>query len=242
MSRDPEEHLKSSLKYYYLHRDKIRERRRKRYAEDHKQARAVMDPLLAARMAAMRSVPRRSLQHSWARNLLEEMDTSLGAEGMSHHSRKTLRWAFRLILAHAEKNGLAHTRDLIPAWLTGFPPQTKDPRKEPIYRANFGRMLLRLGLWSNEDYDLFEQNLEHSFKRSRTGDRPLPRPKGAPGRKVYFSPEELCHLAFVLAYRCGLSVGEIQGLRVEGIGPDGVRTSPNLGSHRPVSTISRLIR
>jgi hypothetical protein len=231
MARDPEKHRQNVLRSYYRHHEENKKRRRESYAARHEKERAEMDPRLASRMEAMRAVPRRVLQQSWTQDLFEKMEASIVGDGGSRDARKTLRWAFRLILSHAEKSGLVQAADLTPAWMAGFPRQTKDNRKEPIYRANFARMLLRLGFWSPEDYKLFKQNLKQSFKRLRRRNVQLQQyPKRAHDLKPSPSPpDELCRLAYFLAYRCGLSLAEMQQLRVGGVEEDGIRCSPNPG-------------
>lgn len=234
--RNPEKHRKNNLKYYHAHRKVINDRRQQRYAADHEKDRLEMDPRLASRMNALRATPRRVLQQSWTRTLFAKMTDLIAENASSSDARKTLRWAFRLILTRAEKDGLAHERNITPPWLAGFPQQTRSSRKERVYRSNFGRMLLRLGIWSEEEHHLLVQNLAASFKRPRNASRrahvrmPAPSPPG-----------ELCRLVQELAYRCGLSTGEMRDLRVTHIQADGLRIPPPQKPSRLIPKLGRQI-
>jgi hypothetical protein len=221
MARDPVKHCQNNLRYYYAHHEEIKARRRKSYADRHEQARAEMDPLLATRMSALRATPRRELQQRWTKALFEEMNIAIKENFSSRHARKTLRWAFRIILTRAEKDDLKERSDLTPAWLAGFPLQSNDPRKERIYRTNFGRMLLRFGLWSDEQFQLLRQVLKLSFKKrdSRTQRSAASQPYISP-------PRELRSLVRALVYRCGLSPDQIRGLRITHVQAGGLQIPP----------------
>src|SRR5229473_3363703 len=125
MARDPKKHRQNVMRWYYRHHEVNKKRRRERYAASHAKERAEMDPLLASRMGAMRAVPRRVLQEAWTGDLFRKMDAIIASDGCSRDVRKTLRWASRLILSHAEKTGLRQAGELIPPWMAGFPRQTK---------------------------------------------------------------------------------------------------------------------
>lgn len=228
---DPEKHRAIARQSYHAHRSEINKRRKERRDLLRSTLGITPEPNAASRMAALRATPRRHLQQSWTQDLFVRIDSIIAADARSDHARKTWRWAVRLILTHAEKNGLAQHRDITPAWLAGFPPLTQDLRKEPIYRANFGRVLVRLGLWTQQDHELLVQNLA-VFKRRRNhgrhsrGRRPAPSP-----------PQELCRLVKELAYRCGLSAAEMQELRVTHIQSNGLQIPPKTEA----SKLARLV-
>ena len=233
-ARDPEKHRAIARKSYHAHRLEINKRRKQRRDLRRAAQGITPDPLAAARMAVLRAARRRVLQQEWTRDLCGRMGAIIAENATSRHTRKSLYWAVRLILTRAEKDGLAQERDITPAWLAGFPRQTKDLRKEPIYRANFGRMLLRLGLWSQKDYQLFRQNSEASFGRWKNRGGHLHGPKATHGAKPTPSPPvELCRLVQELAYRCGLSTGEMRELCVTYIQADGLRIPPKPQSEKP---------
>src|SRR6202049_2022996 len=204
-ARDPEKHRAISRKSYHAHRSEINKRRTERYHLERAAKGIIVDSGTASRMGAMREAPRHVLEQLWTNNLFVKINAIIAENVGSRHTRKNLRCAVRVILTRAEKDGLAEEREITPAWLAGFPRQTKDRRKEPIYRANFARMLLRLHLWSQEDYTLFRQNAEVSFGRWKNHIRRLdaPKPKPAPA-----PPDELCQLVRELADRCGLSTAQ----------------------------------
>jgi hypothetical protein len=225
-ARDPKKHRAISLKSYRANRSEISQRRKERYHLQLAAKGIVVDPAVASRMSAMREAPRRVLQQSWTNNLFERMSPIIAENAGSPHTRKTLRWAFRLILTRAEKDGLAEEHQITPAWLAGIPWQTKDRLKEPIYRANFGRVLMRLELWSEKDLQLFRMNLAASKRRVNPDRRPH-RPKAASA-----PPTELCQLVRELAGGCGLSTGEMRELRVMHIQANGLRIPPTPNSEQ----------
>jgi len=157
--------------------------------------------------------PRRIFQEAWTANLFARM-ADVMAENASSGTIAKWRWAVRLILTHAEKNGLMRARDITPAWLAAFSPQIQDLRCDRLNRSHLARLLLRLGLWSQKEYQLFKQNLIVSGARLENRDQRLRVPKRP--------PDAICHLVWELAYRCGLSLREITNLRVTDIQPDGV--------------------
>jgi hypothetical protein len=223
--RDPEKHRASSKKSYHANRSAISQRRKERRDRERAAKGIVVDPADASRMGAMREAPRHVLQQPWTQNLFAKIDSIIAKNIDSRHTRKNLRCAFRLILTRAEKDRLTEESEITPAWLA-FPRQTKDRRKEPMYRASFARMLVRLDLWSQEDYALFQQNAQRSFgNHIRHLDAPKPKPAPAP-------PVELCQLVREMAYRCGLSMAQMQELRVAYIEADGLRIPPTPKSEK----------
>jgi hypothetical protein len=232
---NPEKHRAIARKSYHAHRLEIKKRRKERRDLLLAAQGVSPEPRTASRMAVLRATPRRVLQQSWTQDLFARMDAIIAEDVGSGHVRKTLRWAVRLILVHAEKDGLTQAHDITPAWVAGFPRQTKDRRKEPIYRGNCGRMLLRLGLWSEDEYQLLRDNLTASKRRGNPSP-PAHGHKAAPS-----PPDELCQLVRELVCRCGLSTKEMRELRVVHIKAGGLwmpksvepnRVIPNLG--RPI--------
>src|SRR5438445_7721860 len=242
-ARDREKHRAIARKSYHANREDIKKRRKERYRLERAAKGIKVDPRTASRMAVMREAPRRVLQQSWTQNLFASMGAMIAEDASGRHARKTLRWAVRLILTDAEKSRLAQDRDITPAWLAGFPPQTADLRKEAIYRANFGRMLLRLKIWSQEDHQLLGQNLKvsftqwgnrrhHSNAKQAHGTKPVPCP-----------PDELRQLVRELAYRCGLTTAEMREVRVSDIQAHGLRIPAKPKPEKPslVPKLGRLI-
>jgi len=233
--RDPEKHRANSKKSYHAHHSEISQRRKKRYADERAAKGIVVDPAVASRMGKMREAPRRVLQQAWTNNLFARMAAILAENAGSRDTQKSLRWAFRLILTCAERDRLTEESEVTPAWLA-FARQTKDRRKEPIYRASFARMLVRLDLWSQEDYTLFRQNAQRSFgNHIRRLDAPKPKPAPAP-------PVELCQLVRELACRCGLSTAQMRELRVAYIEADGLRIPPTPSPEKPSRLVPKLGR
>lgn len=235
-ARDPEKHRANSRKSYHAHRSEINQRRKQRHHLERAAKGIVVDPAVASQMRDMREAPKHDLQQLWTQNLFAKMKAIIAENVKSHHTSKSLRSAFRLILTRAEKDGLAEKHEITPAWLASVPWQTKDRRKEPIYRGNFGRVLLSLEFWSEEDYQLFRKNLAAS-KRVVTPGRHVHSSKPAPA-----PPVELCQLVRELAHRCGLSRREMQELRVTHIQADGLRIPPKPSSEKPSRLVPKLGR
>jgi hypothetical protein len=124
------------------------------------------------------------------------MDAIIAEDFGSGHVRKTLRWAVRLILVRAEKDGLTQEHDITPAWLAGFPPsRLRTCGRNPYIEAIVVACCCRLGVWSEDEYQLLRDNLTAS---KRWGNPSLP----AHGHKAAPSPPaELCQLVRELVCR-----------------------------------------
>lgn len=163
--------------------------------------------------------PRRELKQLWTADLYNRLWQHIG-ENASSGSKASWRYSVKSMLICAEQVQLPGERDLTPAWLGGFRRQKISLKRERDDRNIFGRLLVKLGVWSENDYELFVQVLENSLSRwqaARQSATPFKyrRPSSNP-------PPELCGLVSALALQCGLSIGEMQGLRVRDVNVDGL--------------------
>ncbi|MGH9545331.1 MAG: hypothetical protein ACRD23_08955 [Terriglobales bacterium] len=175
----------------------------------------------------LRAALRRVLQQTWTRTLFERMGSIITENASSVQARRNRRCGVRRILSRAETE-LTGILQIKPAWLAGFPQQTKNWRNERTDRARFGQLLVQLGLWSEDDHRLLQKNLGVTPQSPSTARRlalPLPR------KSASSPPGELCQLVSELAYHGGLALREIQRLRVTDIQLDGLQIRP-APSHR----------
>jgi hypothetical protein len=164
----------------------------------------------------LRPWPRKNvLQQPWTIKLLNRMDQHMRENASSGRMRREWRYRIRRILVHAENAGLTDERQITPAWLASIPPQSTNARINREGRTLFGRIFVKLAIWSSERYVLLGENL--AVNDATRADKQTATRESSPN-----PPKGLCELVFKLAQRCGLATGEIQALRVSNIHPFGL--------------------
>src|SRR5437773_2193619 len=185
------------------------------------------------RGSVLRALPRRIFQQSWTKNLFARMGVIIAENALNGEAKRNSRWGVRRILTYAESDGLNSEHEITPAWLAGFPPKNKERHREYVDRAHVARLLQNLGLWSQENLRLFEENLSASTAQL-DGQRAT---IVSPRKPISSPPNELCNLVRHLAHNCGLSTRELRWLHVTDIQSDGLRIRPARAHRIPARVI-----
>lgn len=139
-------------------------------------------------------------------------------------SKPTWRHSVKSILIRAEQDQLTGVTDLSPAWLGSFRRPDFLAKRDQDERKIFGRLLEKRGIWSVAQYELFENNLRDSVSRWQIRSAAA---SSAMHRATPNPPQELCAVVSALAMGCGLSTGEMKGLRVNDLRSEGLVVSPS---------------